>query len=261
MNSEPLDVIPLWCFFLLALLVGLLSLECGYRIGLWRNRRFAEEKESPVAAMTGSILGLLAFMLAFTFSMAAARFDARRQAVPQEANAIGTTFLRSRLLPEPQRTEVTALLRSYAELRADKMEAGNVSEVMAESAKLHEEIWSKGVAAAEKDPGSIMTGLFLQSLNETIDLHSKRVFVGLYSRIPFMIWLSLFSLTIIGMISVGYQAGLSGTKRSPEMVLLMLAFAGVLYLNVDLDRAHEGMLKVSQQAMLDVHNTIEATQP
>lgn len=256
MSPEPLDAIPLWCFFLLALFVGLLSLECGYRLGVWRHARAKLEKEAPVAAMTGSILGLLAFMLAFTFSMAASRFDARRQAVPEEANAIGTTWLRAQLLPEPHRSEALSRITQYAEIRASKMNPRDVSGLLAESAKLQNELWSIGVEAAAKDSGSIMTGLFLQSLNETIDLHSRRVFVGLYSRIPFMIWLSLFSLTVLGMIAVGYHAGLSATERSPEMLMLMLAFAGVLYLNVDLDRAHEGMLQVSQQAMIDLHRTM-----
>ena len=94
-----------------------LALEGGYRLGRWRHDRPAEEKETPVGAMVGSILGLLAFLLAFTFGMAATRFEARRQAVLDEANAIGTTYLRARLLPEPQRTESAKLLREYVDVR------------------------------------------------------------------------------------------------------------------------------------------------
>jgi hypothetical protein len=71
----------------------------------------------------------------------------------------------------------------------------------------------------------------------------------------------LFSLTLVGLASVGYQAGLSATRRSPEMPILTLAFAGVLYLIVDLDRGHEGLLQVSQQPMVTLHNSMEAEQP
>lgn len=261
MNAEPLDAIPLWCFFLIVMVIGMLCLEVGYRIGKRRHARSPDEKDAPVAAMVASILGLLAFMLAFTFSMAASRFDARRQAVLQEANAIGTTWLRARLLPEPHRSEITDLLHRYTERRTQKIDATTITELIAESEKLHEQLWSQAVAAAEKDRGSIMTGLFLQSLNDTIDLHSTRVFAGLMSRIPLTIWLALFSLNVLGMGSLGYQAGLSATRRSPEMVILTLAFASVMYLNVDLDRAQEGLLHVNQQPMINLYRTMQAAQP
>jgi hypothetical protein len=114
------------------------------------------------------------------------------------------------------------------------------------------------VAAAEKDRHSIMTGLVLQSLNDVINLHSKRVSVGLRSRIPITIWLELFTLAVFGMGSMGYQAGLSGTRRSLQMPILTLAFAGALFLIVDLDRANEGSLRVSQQPMIDLLSTMQA---
>lgn len=261
MSSEPLDVLPLWSIFLFATAIGMVALEAGYRFGYWRHAHASGEKQEPVAAMVASILGLLAFMLAFTFSMAAARFDARRQVVLEEANAIGTTYLRTRLLPQPQRAESANLLRQYTELRVEYLKQGKVAELIARSEELHERLWSQAAAAAEKDPHSIPTGLFLQSLNETIDMHSKRAFVSLRSRVPFTIWLSLFSLTLLGMASVGYQAGLSGTRRSPEMPVLTLAFAGVLLLIVDLDRGHEGLLRVSQQATIDLLRTMQAPHP
>jgi hypothetical protein len=178
MNTEPLDVVPLWCFLPVATAIGMLAVEAGYRFGKWRRTHASEEKVGPVGAMVGSLLALLAIMLAFTFNLAATRFDARRQAVLEEANAIGTTYLRTRLLPEPQRADIAELLRIYTELRVRNVAEARITEVMTGSEKLHEQIWSQAVAAAEKTPGSITTGLFLQSLNQVIDLHSKRVFVG-----------------------------------------------------------------------------------
>lgn len=258
MSSGLLDSIPLWCFFVLAIALGMGFVEGGYRYGCWRHRRKSDEKDAPVATMVASLLGLLAFMLAFTFSMAASRFDARRHAVSEEANSIGTTYLRSQLLSEPERTETAKLLRQYSAVRVEYMTAGKIPELISMSEKLHQELWSQAKAAAEKAPQSIPTGLFVQSLNETIDLHSKRVFVSLGSRIPSTIWVALFLLTFMGQISIGYQAGLAATRRSPEMPILALAFAGVLFLIVDLDRAHEGLLTVSQQAMIDLNRTMQA---
>jgi hypothetical protein len=261
MVSEALDVVPLWCFFLAATAIGMLAVEGGYRFGNWRHMNASDEKDGPVGAMVGSILGLLAIMLAFTFHLAATRFDARRHAVLEEANAIGTTYLRARFLPDPQRSEITDLLRSYTEIRVQSVAEARIVEGIARSEELHEQLWSRAVAAAEKDRRSITTGLFLRSLNEVINMHSERVFVGLQSRIPFNIWLVLFSLAVLGMASMGYQAGLSGTRRSPEMPILTLAFAGVLFLIVDLDRAREGSLRVSQQPMINLLNTMRAAQP
>src|SRR5689334_16514906 len=130
MTPEPLDVIPLGVLFLAASALAWLALEAGYRLGAWRHARIAEEKESPVGAMVGSILGLLAFFLGFTFSMAASRFDQRRLIVVDEANAIGTTYLRARLLPEPHRGQVQALLREYVEVRLPGLQQGDIVQLI-----------------------------------------------------------------------------------------------------------------------------------
>ncbi|MGQ0636198.1 MAG: bestrophin-like domain [Planctomycetaceae bacterium] len=256
MYFGPLDVVPLWAFFLAAVAASIAGLECGYRVGRWRRARAAQEKEAPVGAMVGSILGLLAIMLAFTFNLAASRFEARRQGVLDESNAVGTTFLRARLLPEPQRSEIADLLREYVDVRLQTVREGTASEGIARSEQLHAELWSRAVAAAENSKGSMTTALFLQSLNEVIDLHAKRVQVGLRSRLPVTIWIALFGLALLGMAAMGYQTGLSGTQRTPAELLLALAFAGVLFLIVDLDRAHEGLLRVGQQPLIDLQRTM-----
>lgn len=158
-----------------------------------------------VGEMVASILALLAFLLAFTFGLAASRWEARREAVLEEANAIGTTYLRSRLLPEPQRTEAARLLQGYVDTRLPDTRQGNPSEILAKaiarSEELQKQLWSEAVAAAQKNPTPI-TGLFIQSLNETIDMHGKRIMVGTRGRIPISIWAGLFSLAILGLAAV-----------------------------------------------------------
>ena len=104
-SATILDVLPLWGLFLTIVLLVLAAIEAGYRLGSYRHRYAGREKEAPVGAMVGATLGLLAFMLAFTFGMAASRFDTRKQLVLDEANAIGTTYLRTAMLPE-KRDEV-----------------------------------------------------------------------------------------------------------------------------------------------------------
>src|SRR6478736_1341916 len=118
-----LDQLPLWGLFLTIVVLVLAAIEGGYRLGSYRHRQEGREKEAPVGAMVGATLGLLAFMLAFTFGMAASRFDTRKQLVLDEANAIGTTYLRAAMLPE-KRDEVRDLLRSYVDARLEGVRCG-----------------------------------------------------------------------------------------------------------------------------------------
>lgn len=264
MKAEPMDVLPLWAIFLIASFIVLGALEVGYQLGLWRHVHVADEKDAPVGAMVGSILGLLAFMLAFTFSMAASRHEDRRHVVLQEANAIGTTYLRTRLLPEPQRSEIARLLREYVELRISVAQPDVTNEIVehaiARSEELHQLMWSKTMAVADKSP-TVMTGLFVQTLNEMIDLHAKRILVGVRSRIPWIIWVGLLGLAILGMASSGYQAGLAATRRSPAMLGLTLAFASIFVLIADLDRSWEGSLRTNQGAMIDLQRSMKPLPP
>lgn len=261
MHSEPLDYLPLWLFFILSTGFGWLALECGYRLGRYRHTTIPGEKEDPVGTMVGSILGLLAIILAFTFNLSASRFDGRRFVILEEANAIGTTYLRAQLLPEPNCSEVSRLLREYVDLRLKIVGDGNITQGLAQSQLLHEKLWEQVKDAADKSSSPFMVGQFMQSLNQVIDLHAKRVFMGLYNRIPTSIWLALILLELVGMMTMGYQAGLAATQRSPVMVMLAMAFACILFLIVDLDRSQEGFLRVSQQAMIDLQKTIQPGSP
>lgn len=256
MNPALLDGIPLWFFFVAAVGLTVAALELGYRAGLWRHAHSAGEKEAPVGAMVGSILALVAIILAFSFNLAAMRFESRRAAVLDEANAVGTTWLRARTLPEPERSNAASLLKQYVDARLKMAQDLKIAEGLARSAELHEQLWSQAVSAAEKSPTDI-TALFLVSLNEVIDLHATRMQAGLRSRFPAALWIALFALALLGMLSMGYQTGLSATRRTPAEVLLALAFAGVLLLIVDLDRAHEGFLRVSQQPLIDLQKSMQ----
>ena len=261
MSTQPLDAVPLWMLFAATCALVGAAVEGGYRLGRWRHARAEGEKEAPVGAMVGSILALFAFMLAFTFGLAATRFEARRQAVLDEANAVGTTYLRAQLLrDERQRAESVRLLREYVGVRLRGAREGEFEEAVARSEQLHDALWAEARKAAASDPTPV-TGLYIQSLNEMIDLHASRVHAAVRSRIPPSIWAALAALALLSMASVGYQAGLSVTRRSPAMLGLVLAFSGVLLLIADLDRPQGGLIAVSQQAMVDVEKSVGAGPP
>jgi hypothetical protein len=183
----PLDELPLPWVYLLISLVALLAVELGFRLARTRLLRSPGEDQAPVGAIVGATLGLLAFLLAFTFGLAAARFDTRKGFVLEEANAIGTTYLRAALLPKSQRTEIRALLREYVDMRLQIVQPDKAEHALRRSAELQDELWSHATAAAEQVPAPI-AALFITSANELIDLHSKRVNLGIRNRVPISIW-------------------------------------------------------------------------
>jgi hypothetical protein len=259
-GNEPLDAIPLWALFGTTVLLIYLAIEAGFRLGRWRHRRAEHERETSVGAIAAAILGLLAFLLAFTFGMAASRFETRRELVLDEANAIGTTYLRAALVPEPNRTAIRTLLREYVDLRLAGVESETAVTALERSEKLQGRLWEQAVIVAKKNPTPI-TGLFIQSLNEVIDLHAKRVTMGIRNRIPMPIWGALYFTAILAMVGVGYYEGLTSTTRSLATLVLVVTFSGVLWLLADLDRPQEGLIKVSQQAMIDLRKSMTPPKP
>ena len=250
-----LDVLPLWGLFLTVVVLVLAAIEGGYRLGSYRSRQSGREKEAPVGAMVGAMLGLLAFMLAFTFGMAASRFDNRKQLVLDEANAIGTTYLRTAILPE-RRDEIRSLLRSYVDVRLEAVRSGRLAEQILRSEDIQGQLWSAATAVGLQHPDSIVVGLFVESLNEVIDLHAKRVAAGLRNRIPGAIWVALLTIATLSLAAMGYHAGLVGTIRSLAIIVVAVTFSSVIALIADLDRPQEGTLTVSQQALIDVQQSM-----
>lgn len=251
-----LDPLPLWAILPLAVGFGLLSVELGYRLGNYKKRQAEGEKDSPVGGMVGSTLGLLAFMLAFTFGLAGSRFEARRQVMLSEANAIGTTYLRTAMVPEPMRTDARKVLREYVDVRLEgAQQPGKLESALARSEQLLNNLWSVTVAVTEKER-TPMTSLFVQSTNQVIDLHATRLMAGLQSRVPTVIWFVLFGLGILAMVMVGYQSGLANSRRSLAVIALIIGFSSVIYLIADLDRPGQGTLQVSQQAMIDLRRSM-----
>lgn len=261
MQVSLLDPLPLWFLPPIFALALWGATEAGYRFGKRRHTLAPDEREQPVAAIVASILGLLALVLSFTFGLAASRFDARRQAVLEEANAIGTTYLRTRFLPAEEQARSVKNLQEYVDIRLQAVKAGNPDAAIVRSEAIQRDLWNDAVKVGNANPSSEMASLYVESLNNLIDLHSVRILVGLRSRIPLVMWAGLFVMSVMGMASVGYQAGLSATRRSPVKIAMIVAFTIVLTLIADLDRGTESSLRVGQQALVDVQTMMESQQP
>lgn len=253
MTSMPIDQLPLWVFFLLTVGLVLLSVFVGYRAGGIRRKDSEGAPEGPVGAVVGAVLGLLAFMLAFTFSMAAGRFDTRKQLLLDEVNALETAALRADLLPDAPRAECGALLRKYVALRAQvAMSREQLAVGLQETELIQKKLWAQAMDLARADMNSDIGALFVESLNQVFDLHTSRVTVGLQYRIPPIIWFVLYALTMLSMAGVGFQFGLLGRSSMGASLILALSFALVVVLIGDLDRPSTGFMKVNQQPMKDL---------
>ena len=170
-----LNKYSLLTIFLIGFAVVLGATEIGRIVGV----RSAGRGSDNVSTLQSAVLGLLALMIGFTFAMALSRFESRRDAVLNEANAIGTTALRARLLPEPHRTEALKSLREYVKIRLDitqrPVSRTELLVAIDRSNKLQEALWQQAMAMAAKDSAMVPTGLFIQTLNEMIDNQGKRL--------------------------------------------------------------------------------------
>lgn len=196
--------------FVTALL--LLLAELGFRQGLRLHED--EARKAQIGPLQGSVLGLLALLLGFTFAMAMQRYDIRRDLVVQEANAIGTTFLRASFLPEPHRAEVENLLRRYVDVRLGFYAAGDdAAKIAAEekaAADIQRRLWSHAVAAGQTS-NSPLTASFVSALNDTLDLDATR-FAAMRNRVPATVWLLLLAVAGCGCWATGYGAGATGRR-------------------------------------------------
>ena len=253
---EVFDNAPLWTFFLGVILIALLCFEAGYFQGKRLSKASAGQSEAPIGAMVSGVLALLAFMLAFTFGIASSRFDERRLLVVDEANAIGTTYLRAEFLDEPARANVKKLLREYVALRLDVCaHPEHVQDAIAQAESLQQRLWTEAVELGRKRPTPI-SSLFITSLNDVIDLQAKRITAGLHTRVPAVVWYGLLFISALSMVGVGYYAGRGGTGAWPETLILVTAFGTILFLVADLDRPSQGYLRVNQQPLTDLARQI-----
>ena len=264
LSGEMLFGLNEWLIFAIFIILLLSASEIGYRLGWRAQSKINEPTRSQVNMLQAASLGLLALLLGFTFSMALTRFDTRKQLVLDEANAIGTTYLRAQLLPNPARKEVSNLLRRYVDVRLEFYQVGinqsGLQKVDDDTEKLHSALWSYAIAVGGQDPRAIPTGLFIQSLNEVIDLHAKRV-TALGNHVPESIFILLLVVATLALGLIGYGAGMGRDRNILPTVISVILIASVILLIMDLDRPRRGLIKVSQQSMVHLQEGLKRIAP
>lgn len=228
--------------------------EVGFRIGRYVQRKTDEEVKALTGAIQGSILGLLALLLGFTFSMSMQRYDARNQALINEANAIGTVILRVQLLPEAYRQPVAAMLDDYVELRIAAAQV-DLTQFQARKAfnqqlaELQNTIWAAAVEAAQSSPSPVTTGAFITALNDMIDRQGERSAM-LQMQVPEVVLLLLFVVFMCSGGILGYSSGLGGRRVVAPTVMVSFLIALIVFIIIDLDRPRRGLIQVDQSSLL-----------
>jgi hypothetical protein len=253
--TQQFDALPIPVFFILFALISLACYEGGFRLGRWWQNREPGEQEGPTGVLVGSILALLAFLLAVTMGMASDRFDARRAIVLDEANAIGTTYLRAGYLPEPASSQIRELLREYVPLRIRTSSSDDLQGDIQKSQAILNQLWTIAEGVAKTTNQGDLVSTFIESLNDTIDLHETRV-TAASARVPETVVLLLIIGSALTLGMVGFSAGLTRRRSLLTAAVLIIALGAVITIVVDLDRPREGFIQVSQQPLIDVQQQI-----
>jgi len=237
----------------LALLVGLvLALEAGFRAGRRAAAKHESQASGQVGAIEGAVLGLLGLLLAFSFSAAGSRFFERQDLITQEANAIGTAYLRADLLDEPHASELRAALKEYTEhrLRLSRTLRSGISPAdAAEIERLHNRMWSAAAAGANAKPAVAV--VVLPPVNEVIDLHSTRMAAGL-KHVPSLVLGLLIACSFLGAGAIGYGCGQGRHRSGPLTVPLAILIGISLWITIDLDRPRAGLLQLSDAPLAEL---------
>ena len=247
-----------------SLFVGVLAfLEMGRRIGRRRIAAEGAEGGAGFGSVEGAIFGLMGLLIAFTFSGAAARFDDRRHLVTQEANAIGTAWLRIDLVPAEAQVKLRDLFRRYLDARlATYRNVEQLDKAMAEfarSATLQQDIWTAAVAAC-RDPGAAPGApmLLLPALNEMIDITTTRLMAARMHP-PGIIFAMLVVLTLAGALLAGHAMASHPRWSWMHALALATVMAATVYIIIDLEYPRLGFIRVdaTDEVLVDLRKSMD----
>jgi len=224
----------------------LAAAEIGYRLGL-ANEGAPDSLRTLMSGTGAATLGLLGLLLGFALSMAIARWDARREVIIEEANAIGTLSLRAGLLEEPHRERLRETLRAYSDARialgGSRSHPDELGAARRESEALHVVIWSVVESANRPTTANATLAALIGSANEVIDLHELRL-ASVENHLPPALFLLLVALGALSVAFLAWSFGAASHRGRVPMVLLALLIGAVLLLIMDVNRPQRGMIEV-----------------
>ncbi|HEU4652222.1 MAG TPA: hypothetical protein VFS49_12485 [Croceibacterium sp.] len=253
-----LSIGPLWLVGLLLIAACLLAREAGSLLYHYVGRHKNDAKDEGASEAIGATFGLLAFILAFTFSIALDRYDTRRVLVAEEANAIGTVYRQASLFDEPERSRLQEILRQYAHTRIAPrgLWDSEMEDHVRQSQTLRDKFWNEAREAILPVRNSEQGSYFVGSVTEMIEIGNQRELAG-RAHVPSRILdvTLVYLLASAGML--GYMRGKKGGRRQASTVLLVL-FVIVIVLILDIDQPRAGTVTVPQRAIEDMTRSLDA---
>jgi hypothetical protein len=225
--------------------------ELGNRIGL--RLRETRTANTDVATIAAALLGLLALLIAFSFSMAESRYDKRRDLALEEAVTISSTANFALMLPQAAQEPILHLLRDYAAVRIAlgvPFDPAKLEQDVARSLDLQARLWQQATVVTAANPQSLAAYRFVGSLNEMNNLHERRL-TALRNHVPIAVSFMLVGMTMVAMGFTGYNTGLIGAKRRLTALIMSITVTLLIMLIVDLDRPYRGAIQVPVQALVD----------
>lgn len=222
-------------------------MEIGHRLGCHHRKIDPKSNQNWVSVVDGPILALLGLLVAFTFSAAADRFDARRKLIVEEANAVGTAYLRLDLLPSPDRDSLRQTFRNYLDSRIKTYALiPDIDAALKEfdhSQCLQQEIWKQAVPASQKT-GTTLAGMqILPALNAMFDITITR-FAATQFHTPSIVFLLLISLAFVAALLAGYQMSSSPKRCWLHISLFVVTFTLAIYVIIDLESPRLGLIRM-----------------
>jgi hypothetical protein len=252
---------PIWIIAVLAVAMTI-SAEIGFRLGRRWHPRSDDARRGHLGSILGSLLGLLALLLAFTFAMSTSRYELRRQLVLNDANSLEGLYLLSSLLPEESRKPFKQSFRKYVNLKSQVglvrrgLSSEEVAELSREAEVLHSQMWKTAKDNAVANPPAKFAEPILKGLIDVLSIHRARIF-GWESHVPeSVIWLLLLGCTA-GVGAIGLSGGLGNHRGMPARIIVTVLLCATIYVVLDLDRPHQGLITISQSPMLHLQSILE----
>jgi hypothetical protein len=257
LTSQQMDFLPIWGVLLLTILFLYLAFWAGLRLGKYAQVHW-EDQSSDLGLITGASLSFLALLLAFVINYTMGVFTERRQLVVSEANAIGTAYLRTGLLPDPARTESRQLFREYVAMRLEGVQKGKARGAIDRSEEIQDHLWSLAEELARDNPTPTIS-LYLSALNGVIDVHAERLSAEINFRLPLPFLLGLLGVSFLTMVLVGITDSYHERRNRIALVVLVVILSLALLLIIELDRSNTSLIRVSQQPLIELEQKLLAS--
>lgn len=231
----------------------------GQGYGFYLKKKAVKVSDAPVGSVVVASLGLLAFMLAFTFQIVDNRYNERKKLLLDEVTAIRTTYLRAGLIPEPYKLKTRNLLIEYTDVRAsivNDLSPKKLEHLRIRSQAILDSLWHYSEVLAAFDRSSEAFSLYTDSTNDLNEIYNQRVTYTFEYRIPFAILFILGVITLFSMFLLGYQFGISGKKNNVVAVIISIIFASLMWLILALDRPEQGFIRLNQQPIITLHKQL-----